>query len=293
MVIKRSLGEKLFDAFNVVFMIALMITTLYPFLYVAFASVSQPSQMIQHQGILWGPLGFSLNSYKLVFQNPMILKGYSNTIIYMTTGTVLNVFMTALGAYVLSRKGVYFRNVIMFITVFTMFFSGGLIPFYLVVRGLGMSDTLWALILPTAISTYNMIIMRTAFAGIPDSMEESARIDGANDFTILFRVIIPLAMPVVAVMILFYGVGHWNAWFNAMIFLKTREMYPLQLILREILIASSTDNMTTSVASADLEPVAETIKYATIMVATVPILFVYPFLQKYFVQGIMIGALKG
>lgn len=293
MVIKRSLGEKLFDTFNVVFMIALMITTLYPFLYVAFASVSQPSQMIQHQGILWGPLGFSLNSYKLVFQNPMILKGYSNTIVYMVTGTVLNVFMTALGAYVLSRKGVYFRNFIMFITVFTMFFSGGLIPFYLVVRGLGMSDTLWALILPTAISTYNLIIMRTAFAGIPDSMEESARIDGANDFTILFRVIIPLAMPVVAVMILFYGVGHWNAWFNAMIFLKTREMYPLQLILREILIASSTDNMTTSVASADLEPVAETIKYATIMVATVPILFVYPFLQKYFVQGIMIGALKG
>ncbi len=293
MVIKRSLGEKLFDTFNVVFMIALMITTLYPFLYVAFASVSQPSQMIQHQGILWGPLGFSLNSYKLVFQNPMILKGYSNTIVYMVTGTVLNVFMTALGAYVLSRKGVYFRNLIMFITVFTMFFSGGLIPFYLVVRGLGMSDTLWALILPTAISTYNLIIMRTAFAGIPDSMEESARIDGANDFTILFRVIIPLAMPVVAVMILFYGVGHWNAWFNAMIFLKTREMYPLQLILREILIASSTDNMTTSVASADLEPVAETIKYATIMVATVPILFVYPFLQKYFVQGIMIGALKG
>lgn len=293
MVIKRSLGEKLFDTFNVVFMIALMITTLYPFLYVAFASVSQPSQMVQHQGILWGPLGFSLNSYKLVFQNPMILKGYSNTIVYMVTGTVLNVFMTALGAYVLSRKGVYFRNLIMFITVFTMFFSGGLIPFYLVVRGLGMSDTLWALILPTAISTYNLIIMRTAFAGIPDSMEESARIDGANDFTILFRVIIPLAMPVVAVMILFYGVGHWNAWFNAMIFLKTREMYPLQLILREILIASSTDNMTTSVASADLEPVAETIKYATIMVATVPILFVYPFLQKYFVQGIMIGALKG
>lgn len=292
MIIRRSAGEKVFDVFNIAFMIVLMIATLYPFLYVAFASISQPARMVQHQGILWGPLGFSIKSYKLVFQNPMILRGYGNTILYMLTGTVLNVFMTALGAYVLSRKGVYFRNLIMFITVFTMFFSGGLIPFYLVVRGLGMADKIWALILPTAISTYNLIIMRTAFAGIPDSMEESAKIDGANDFIVLFRVIIPLSMPVVAVMILFYGVGHWNAWFNAMIFLKTREMYPLQLILREILIASSTDSMTTSVASADLEPVAETVKYATIMVATLPILFVYPFLQKYFVQGIMIGALK-
>lgn len=293
MAIRRSNGEKLFDTFNALFMILLMITTLYPFLYVTFASLSQPSLMIKHQGVLLAPLGFSLGSYKLVFENPMILTGYGNTLIYMLTGTILNLFMTSLGAYVLSRKGVYWRNLIMFITVFTMFFSGGLIPFYLIVRGLGLTDKIWALILPTAISTYNLIVMRTSFAGIPDSMEESARIDGANDFTILFRVILPLSMPVVAVMILFYGVGHWNAWFNAMIFLKTREMYPLQLILREILIASSTDNMTTSVASADIEPVAETIKYATIMVATLPILFVYPFLQKYFVQGIMVGALKG
>lgn len=289
---RGNIGDKIFDRLNELFMAVLVVITLYPFIYVVFASVSLPSQMIKHQGILLAPLGFSLKSYGLVFENPMITRGYGNTLLYMTAGTVLNLFMTSLGAYVLSRKGVYWRNVIMMVIVFTMFFSGGLIPFYLIVRGLGLKDSIWALILPTAISTYNLIVMRTSFAGIPDSMEESARIDGANDFTILFKIIIPLSMPVVAVMILFYGVGHWNSWFNAMIFINTREKYPLQLILREILIASSTDTMTTSVSSADIEPVAETVKYATIMVATLPILFIYPFLQKYFVKGIMVGALK-
>lgn len=290
---RKSLGDSTFDIFNTAFMLLLMVVTLYPFLYVAFASISEPSRIVRHQGILFAPLGINFGSYKLVFQNPMILTGYKNTLIYVVLGTTLNLLMTSLGAYVLSRKNVHFRNVIMFIVVFTMFFSGGLIPFYLVVRGLSLTDKIWALILPTAMSTYNLIVMRTSFAGIPDSMEESAKIDGANDFTVLFRIIIPLSMPVVAVMILFYGVGHWNAWFNAMIFLRKRDLYPLQLILREILIASSTDDMTTAVGSMDKEPVAETIKYATIIVATLPILFVYPFLQKYFVKGIMIGALKG
>ncbi len=238
------------------------------------------------------PLGFSLEAYKLVFENPMILTGYRNTLFYVTVGTSINLLMTSLSAYVLSRKNVMFKNAMMMV-VFTMFFSGGLIPFYLTVRELGLSDSMWAVILPTAMSTYNMIVMRTAFTAIPDSLEESARIDGANDFTILFRIILPLSLPVVAVMILFYAVGHWNAWFNAMIFLRTRDKYPLQIVLREILIASSTDDMTTNVDSLDKEPLGETIKYATIIVATLPILMVYPFLQKYFVQGIMIGALKG
>ena len=173
-----------------------------------------------------------------------------------------------------------------------MFFSGGLIPFYLQVNSLGLADTRWALIFPAAMSTYNMIVMRTAFSNVPESLEESARIDGAQDFTILFRIVLPLSLPTVAIMILFYGVSKWNAWFYAMVFLRGRSLYPLQLILREILILSSTSDMVTDMyVNKDL--FSETIKYATIIVATVPILCVYPFIQKYFVKGIMIGAVKG
>lgn len=293
MAIRRSTGERVFEIFNTVLMLLLMAITSYPFLHVAFSSISEPSALVKHQGPLLMPLGFELGAYEMVFKNPMITKGYANTLFYVIIGTTVNLFITSLSAYVLSRKGVYWKNVLMFIAVFTMFFSGGLIPFYLQVKSLGLTDTRWALIFPIAMSTFNMIVMRTSFQGIPDSMEESAKMDGANDFTVLFRIILPLSLPTIAVMVLFYGVGHWNAWFHAMIFLRSRELYPLQLILREILIASSTDNMMTDVAGLDKEPVGEAIKYATIMVATLPILFVYPFLQKYFVKGMMIGAIKG
>lgn len=293
MTIKRSSGEKTFDTINTLLLSALIVLTLYPFLYIAFASISEPALMIKHRGLLFGPLGVNFASYKMVLRYPMILKGYQNTLFIVTVGTSLNLLMTSFGAYVLSRKGVYWKGFIMFVVVFTMFFSGGLIPFYLQVRSLGLYDTLWALIFPTLMSTWNLIVMRTSFMAIPASMEESARIDGANDFTILFRIILPLSVPVIAVMILFYGVGHWNSWFNAMLFLRTRQLYPLQLILREILISSDTSQMTTNVGGMDVEAVGQTIKYATVMVATLPILFVYPFLQKYFVKGIMIGALKG
>ena len=292
MIRRNRIGDYVFMTLNDVVVVVVVVVTPYPFLFVFFASISDPTRMARHMGFLVAPLGFSLGSYRLVLGNPMILAGYSNTLLYMTTGTVLNLLLTSLGAYVLSRRNLALRDVIMFFIVFTMFFSGGLIPHYLIVRGLGLTDKMWALILPTAISTYNMIIMRTAFAQIPDSMEESARIDGARDFRILFHIIIPLAMPVVAVMILFYAVGHWNSWFPAMIFMRSRQKYPLQLVLREILIASSTDSMTTEASTMDKEPIGETVKYATIVTATLPILFVYPFLQRYFVKGIMIGALK-
>jgi len=292
MVQKRSVGEIIFDICNWCFLTLLMIITVYPLLYVAFASISNPSAIIKHRGLLLWPIGFSLGAYEMVFNNPMIGIGYKNTLFYVIVGTIVNMFMSSLGAYVLSRKGPFWKNAIMFVIVFTMFFSGGTVPFYLLVRNLGLANTRWALIIPTAISTWNLIVMRTSFMSIPDSMEESAKIDGANDFIVLFKIIIPLSIPVMAVMVLFYGVGHWNAWFNAMIFLRKRELYPLQLILREILIANSVNDMMTGVSDLDKEPIAETIKYATVMVATVPILFVYPFLQKYFVKGIMIGALK-
>jgi putative aldouronate transport system permease protein len=290
--IKNKIGERIFNVFNILLMIVLMILCLYPFLYVVFASISDPTAVVQHRGLLLWPIGFNPGAYGMVFDNPMILIGYANTLFYVVVGTTINIILTSLGAYGLSRGNVMLKNPIMFLITFTMFFSGGLIPIYLLVMGVGMLNTRWALVIPNAINAYNLIIMRTSFGSVPVSLEESAKIDGANDFTVLFRIILPLSMPVVAVMILFYGVGHWNAWFNAMIYLRKRELYPLQLILREILIANSTDSMMTSVSTMDKEPIGETIKYATIVVATLPILFIYPFLQKYFVQGVMIGAIK-
>ncbi|MDR6552077.1 carbohydrate ABC transporter permease [Paenibacillus qinlingensis] len=289
----RSWGERIFDLSNSLFLILLSITTLYPFLYVLIASLSDPAWIVQFRGLLWYPKGFNWEAYIMVFKNPAIMSGYLNTILYVTLGTSLNILMTSLGAYALSRHNLMWKNPVMFMIVFTMFFSGGLIPTYLLINDLGMVDTRWALLIPSAMSAYNLIIMRTAFQGVPVSLEESAKLDGANDFTILFRVILPLSMPVVAVMVLFYGVAHWNSWFSALIYLRTRDLYPLQLILREILITNSTESMMTGVSGNDKMPIGETIKYATIIVATAPILFLYPFLQKYFVKGVMIGAIKG
>lgn len=289
---KRSLGELIFSGVNTCFMILLCFVTLYPFLYVLFASLSDPAEMAQFRGMLFYPTGFNLEAYKAVMNNPMILTGYRNTIFYVAGGTAINLFMTTLGAYALSRRNVYFNNSIMFIIVITMVFNGGLIPTFLLVNNLGMLDTPWALILPGAISSFNLIIMRTAFQAVPVSLEESARIDGANDWTIMSRIIVPLSMPVIAVMILWYAVGHWNSYFSALIYLRDRELFPLQLVLREILISNSTDSMTTDAAASDRLDIGITIKYATIIISTLPILCLYPFLQKYFVHGVLIGALK-
>ncbi|OIB01046.1 sugar ABC transporter permease [Paenibacillus sp. LC231] len=289
---KRSLGETVFSWFNICFMVLLCFVTLYPFIYILFASLSDSAEMAQFRGMLFYPQGFSLDAYKAVLENPMVTTGYRNTLFYVTAGTVINLIMTTLGAYALSRRNVYFKNHIMLLIVITMVFSGGLIPSYLLVNNLGMLNTPWALLLPGAINSFNLIIMRTAFQGIPASLEESARIDGANDWVIMTRIIIPLSMPVVAVMILWYAVGHWNSYFNALIYLRDRELFPLQLVLREILISNSTDSMMTGAATGDRLDIGITIKYATIIVSTLPILVLYPFLQKYFVHGVMIGALK-
>jgi putative aldouronate transport system permease protein len=291
--LRESPGERLFGVGNVALMLALIVVTLYPLLYVIFASLSSPALLAGHRGLLFGPLDLTLEAYRRVLENPMILIGYRNTLFYVIVGTTLNVFMTALGAYALSRRNLLLKNPVMFLIVFTMFFSGGLVPTYLLVgQTLHMQDTPWALIVPGAITTINLIIMRTAFNAVPASLDEAARLDGANDWTILFKIYLPLSLPVVAVMILFYGVAHWNSFFPAMVYLRTRELYPLQLVLREILISSNVQNMTTDVSSGDVFAIGETIKYATIVVATLPILFVYPFLQRYFVKGVMIGAIK-
>lgn len=293
MKIKISLGERIFDTLNIFLMFLLMLLTLYPMLYIVFASFSKPMDFMMHEGLLFAPLGFSLASYEAVAKNPNILSGYAVTIFVVVVGVFLNIIMTVLGAYFLSRKGVLFNRFITFFIIFTMYFNGGLIPTYLTVRNLGLDNSLWALIIPGAISTFNLIIMRTAFASIPDSMEESAKLDGANHITILFKIMLPLALPTVAVLVLYYGVSHWNSWFSAMIYLRKRNLFPLQLILREIIIQNDTNTMTTGAGAGDRELISETIKYAVIVVATAPILALYPFLQKYFVKGVMVGAVKG
>jgi len=295
MIQNKSIPERIFDMFNMVFLLVIMIITLYPLIYVVIASFSSPSAIYQSKGLLLYPLNPTLEGYELVFRNRSILSGYTNTVFYMAVGTPINLVLTSLGAYVLSRKKLKWSKLFMMMIVITMYFSGGLIPLFLIVRGLGLIGKFWAVILPGAISTWNLIVMRTAFQAIPDSLEESAKIDGAHDFIILFKIIIPLSLPILAVMGLFYGVGHWNAWFYAVVFLRNRAMYPLQLILRELLIMNVERESFKLVTTSELQAVEmmQLLKYAVIVVATVPILFVYPFLQKYFVKGVMIGSLKG
>lgn len=290
---KITSGERVFSTVNIIILTALLILFLYPVLYILFGSFSDPGKMMEHHGILFAPLGFTLDAYKLVLKNPLILTSYANTLYYVIAGTAINVFLTTLGAYCLSRKKLLLKNFFMLLITFTMFFSGGLVPSYLLVKSLHLQDTRWVMLIPTAISAYNLIIMRTFVNGIPDSLEESAKIDGAGDFTVLFKILVPVAKPVIAVMVLFYGVGHWNEWFNASIYMTDRDLFPLQLILREILIQNSTDSMMTDVGGADKALIGESVKYATIVVATVPILFIYPFLQKYFQKGFMLGSVKG
>ncbi len=293
MSLKRTRGEKVFAVFNVAILLLVSFITLYPMLYVIFASVSDPLRLIQAKGMLFRPLGFTGMAYKLVFQNRSILTGYLNTLFLITVGTACNVSVTALAAYVLSRQRYMLKRFFNVIVVVTMLFNGGLIPTYMIIKSYGLLDSRWALILPGLLTTYNLMIMRTSFEGIPYSLEESAKIDGAGDMTVLLRIILPLSKAIIAVMILFYGVGHWNSWFNASIYLDSRSKYPLQLILREILISNDTSAMGNDLSANDQEMISENIKYATIVVATLPIMCVYPFIQKYFVTGVMIGSVKG
>lgn len=283
-------GDRIFVALVYVFTGILALMCLYPMLHVLFASISDPLKLMVHTGVLLHPRGISFKGYAIVFGNANILSGYMNTVYYVAAGTFINMLLSALGAYALSRKTYMFKRVITIGIVFTMYFSGGLIPNFLLVRALKIYNTRWAILLPGAIATWNLIVMKTSFQHIPASLEESAKIDGANDFTILFRIFLPVAKATIAVMTLFYAVGHWNAWFNAMIYLQDRGKYPLSLFLREILIANSTSGNINP--EADIFFLDEVIKYATIIVSTLPILAAYPFAQRYFMTGVMLGSLK-
>ncbi len=276
-----------FRLINGIILAMISLMTLYPFLYVIFASFSDPVKLMGNSSLLLKPLGFSLNAYKKVFVNPSIYSGYLNTIFYVAAGTLVNILATCMAAYVLSRKQFMLRRFLTIMFIFTMYFNGGLIPSYLLIKDLGLINSRLSLILPGAVSTFNLMIMITGFEGIPQSLEESARIDGAGDWTILFRIIMPLAKPTIMVILLYYAVGHWNSWFNAMIYLRDADKMPIQIFLRDILTRSQLGAMT---GQTDVEDVGQTIKYATIIVSTVPILCIYPFIQKHFVKGVMIGA---
>ena len=293
MIEQKTLGSRAFTLVNTLLLVLLSLFFLYPMWYVLVGSISDPFSLFVSNDLLLLPKGFSLKGYEQVFKNPNILIGYKNTLWYLSVGTVCNVLATSLGAYVLSRPNLMLKKFFSLSVVFTMYFSGGLIPTFLTVKMLGLYNSWLALILPGLIGTWNMIVMRTSFKALPASIEESARIDGANDFVILFRIILPCAKATLAVIVLYYAVSYWNNWFNAMIYLKDKNKYPLQLFLREILLANTANGATAEgFEESDMLYLEDVVRYATIIISTLPILCAYPFCQKYFLKGVMMGSVK-
>lgn len=291
--IRRTFGSRAFDVLNVIFMLLFLLVTLYPFWYVVIVSLSDGKAVLSGQVSLW-PVNITLDTYRVVLRDSSIITGFKNTVIYTTLGTFINLLCTSLCAYPLSRPDLLGKKQVMGMIVFTMFFSGGMIPAYLVMNQMQLIDTIWAMVLPGAISTYNMIVMRTFFMGIPESLHESACLDGANDWQVLVRIVLPLSMPIMATMLLFYAVGHWNSYMNALLYLNSKSLFPLQSILRNMVVDGQLSEAQTQVGGGSSFTVIETtMKYATIVVSTLPILLIYPFVQKYFVKGVMIGSIKG
>ena len=293
--IKSSISSRIFDVINYSFLIILALVCLYPLLYVLFGSVSEPDKLMKFEGILLFPQGFTFKGYELVFKNPNIVSGFINTIYYTVLGTAINIVMTSICAYVISNRQLVLNKFFSKMITFTMLFGGGLIPSYILIKELNLDNSVWALVLPGAINVVNMNILRSAFEDVPSSLIEAARIDGANDVSILTRIILPVSKPSIAVISLYYCVAHWNSWFPASIYLKDRDKFPIQVILREVLIQNDTSSMISFGSGIGYDTGAsytQLVQYCTIIIATVPILFIYPFLQRYFVKGVMIGAVK-
>lgn len=290
---QKTWNERVFDVAVYGLGGAIMLLMVYPLYFVLIASVSDATQVLAGKVVLW-PKGLNVSAYQAVLENSKIWIGYRNTLLYTVLGTAVNMLLTTLGAYPLSRKDMPLRGTFTFVIAFTMMFSGGLIPTYLVVKSLNIPDTIWAMIIPSAIATYNLLVMRAYFQNsIPYEMTESAAIDGCSDMKMLVKIILPLAVPILAVVTLFYAVGHWNAFFNALIYLRKQHLFPLQIILREILLMNTLDFANDSAGMYEKVMQGEAMKYAIILIASAPMLFLYPFVQKYFIKGIMVGALKG
>lgn len=293
-----TFSDKVFKFFNYTFLTMALIVVLYPVIFIVSASISSPDFVNSGEMWLW-PKGITFEGYKMVFDNPKIWNGYRNTLLYTFLGTSINLIVTIPAAYALSRKDFVGRGLITGLLLVTMFVSGGLIPSYLLIKSLGLIDTIWVMVLPGAASVYNIIVCRTFFQGsIPNELEESAKIDGASNFRLFMKIILPLSAPIIAVMALFYGVGHWNSYFNALIYIRNEDLYPLQLVLRQILVlqemsAEMSMTGTTAEALQNQATIADIVKYAVIIIATLPLIVIYPFMQRFFVKGVMIGSVKG
>ncbi len=293
MVHDRSLGSRLFSGVNLILLAIVGIVTLLPFIYVLAGSFTTAGELAQKQFVIF-PTVFTLDAYRYIFSTNTILMSMGVSIFVTLAGTAFSMLITILMAYGLSKRDLRGRRTIMFLVVFTMLFSGGLIPAFLVVKSLGLIDTYGALIFPSAMSAFNLIIMRNFFQNLPEGLEESAKIDGAGSWGILFRIVVPLSMPAIATISLFYAVGYWNTYFQAVMYINDADKWPIQVILRQIVIlASSLSADTSGWAGQDVLPPVQSVKMAVIVVATVPILLVYPFLQKHFAKGALLGSIKG
>ena len=289
---KIKKGDLILDLVIYTILIVMVLVTIYPVWHVLVASFSNSTDIAKNTGLMLWPAKIDLGAYKMVFDDKELIGGFKNTLIILVGSLPINIVMTLFCGYFMSCNGMYFKKVIVGFVLFTMFFNGGMIPSFLNIRDLELYNSLWSLILPGALSVYNAIICKTAIEAIPDSLKESAYIDGATDFHIIFKIILPLIKATLAVLTLYYGVTHWNSWFNASIYITDSSLLPVQNILRSILMANvQSDNEAMNVDM--FNSYAETIKYAAIVVSTVPIMCVYPFLQKYFAKGAMIGAVKG
>ncbi len=291
---QKRKGDTAFTLVNGFVMILIVAVTLYPMLYVLAVSLSS-AEYVQARMITIFPRGWNVDAYKEVMSDTYFWSSYKNTILYTVTGTSLSLFLTTMLAYCLSRPNLFARKQISFLILFTMFFSGGLVPNFLLVKNLHIYNTIWAIILPTSISTYNMIVTRTYMQGLPEELFESVKLDGGNDFQIFAKIVLPLSKPVVATIALFYAVSMWNSYFNPMIYLKDADKYPLQIILKDLILSQNASDLSSGASEAlgQTMMTSDMIISASIIIAMIPILCVYPFIQKYFVKGVMLGAVKG
>ena len=295
--VSQTRGDKVFGVINTIFIVFITIITLYPLIYVCSASISSPASVTSGRMWLW-PTDITLEGYKRILKNTEIWTGYANTILYTVINVAISLAVTLPAAYALTVKALPGRKFLVFVFSVTMFFSGGMIPLYVVCRNLGLVNTLWAVILPSATSMWYIILTRTFFQStIPHELEEASEIDGCSVFATFLRIVLPLSAPIIAVMALYFGVGRWNSYFGEMIFLRDRAKFPLQLFLREILIIAKFSEQNTNnadaITMAEQIRISSIIKYATMIVATLPVIAAYPFIQRYFVKGVMIGSIKG
>mgnify|MGYP001658559625 FL=1 len=287
-------GYRVFSVFNTCLLVLILFLTAYPVYFVLIASISDPTKMVANYGLMWLPhFPLSLTSYRMVFRHSLLLSGFGNTLFIVIVGLAFNMVLTVLGAYLLSLKNSLLKKPIAYLILFTMYFSGGIVPGYLNIKSLHLMNTLWALILPGAISTYNMLIMRSAIGALPEALMEAAKLDGASHFQRILNVVVPLTGATSAVLMLYYAVGHWNAWFNASLYIQSPSRFPLQLVLRQVLILGEDSEMASGMDAGSEIAAATVIKYALIVISTVPIMLLYPFLQRFFVKGVMIGSVKG